>query len=364
MDDCSNERADVSRPVLLVSLPQLSTGIAMKVSKITVVVALCLSTLLRAEPPVTGLVELSAEVSGLQPRHWPVILNVKLTNAGEEPLSYWTPGSTWPLASSLRVSVRYDVDEAWQDVPATNGPDGSSSRWNNTLASGESITTPLAVPIDPSREYPAIRIGTRLWRSKAPIEVQIRPNDNTSAIDARRAEVISAVIAGDDLFLRDVARVYEDDIVTDAMLKLVTLDSPLIVSRAAEILGFRKSLSAETGNQLAPLVAQWAPRRGQRECDLAAIYLTKAALKTQSPAARRVVLELLDATTDAQVIAMLMDELRLSPGDANWLYELRGHFDRATPRTMGDERAKQTAKVASDWLESRIKQLEEAQNDQ
>jgi hypothetical protein len=139
-----------------------------------------------AENPKNGTVALSLDVDGCQPTGWPIVVDVTLTNEGNEKLEWWCGGpDMYPPAHHFAVKVRYGADTNWHDVIASNGQYVEGSGSASSLAPGESIQVPLAVPIDlPDTgdsvarqdgfmESVTVRVSSSTWSSATPVEISV-----------------------------------------------------------------------------------------------------------------------------------------------------------------------------------------------
>lgn len=313
---------------------------------------------------------LSLAVEGGQPAGWPIVVEVAVTNAGKEDISWWCGGpAKYPPAHHFVVEVRYNADMKWQEVTPSNGQYVRGSGFDRTLAPAESITVPLAVPIDlpDSGDTLAkqdgrlggvtVRVSTRTWISST-AETYITVYSRSEYLDRRRARVISAVVDNGDAFWRHVAERYPDAVVLDAMLKLVTVDCAPIAAGAARLLARQPQLPKESGDEFALLVERWVPRSPEPRWGGLRNDIVVAALKTQSKAARKAVLDSLKDKSDEPTRWLLINALRLSPGDTHWLMRAREVILDLGKASPDDEKLTQEVKRAHKWLNSRLKNEE------
>lgn len=315
-----------------------------------------------AAPGVLAAVELAVEADGDQPAGGPIILKLTMTNSGKEPVGWWCGGpDVYPGAEHFLIELRDSGTDVWRRAAATNGQYIEGSGSGQKLTNGASIVVPLAIPIDVKRDSAHVRVTPRTWPAARPAEIELSLLDNQTFFDTRRARMIGSIFPGASAFWRHVAEKYADAVVIDAMLKLVAVDNAPIAQGAARILSDQPSLPESAGNALAPLLAQWLPRYHQPDQDLVGFYLLRAGLNTRSESVRRTALELLRDSADSEVRKVLVDALRLSPGDEEWLQRVReallyvAQLQGKDPDFDPDLARK--AKAAVDWVESRLEKL-------
>src|SRR5437588_255272 len=81
---------------------------------------------LAADPQKKGEVTLTAKAVGDQVEGWPFIVEVKLTNAGKDPISWWSGGpGVYPGAEHFLVEFHFGHGSnnatKWEEIKATNG---------------------------------------------------------------------------------------------------------------------------------------------------------------------------------------------------------------------------------------------------
>jgi hypothetical protein len=320
-----------------------------------------------AGQPKKRTVSLSLAVDGGQPAGWPIVVEVTVTNVGKEGISWWCGGpDKYPPARHFAVSVRYGAETNWHEVTASNGQYVEGSGFDRSLTPGESIQVPLAVPIDlpDSGDSLAkqdgrmggvtIRLSPRTWGGPAS-ETYVTVYDRQEHLDRRRARVISATVNSGDPFWRHLGERYPDAVVLDAMLKLVTVDCVPIAAGAARLLTRQPQLPEELGDEFALLVKRWVPRSPRPKWGGLRENIVAAALKTQSEPARNAVLGLLQDSPSDRTRWLLINALRLSPGDQHWLTVARDaivDLGRASP---DDEKLTQEVNRAAKWLDSRLR---------
>jgi len=320
-----------------------------------------------AEPKPKGEISLSIAADRIQPAGWPIIVELTVTNIGEEQISWWCGGpDKYPGAEHFIVEVRYGGEATWHEVSASNGQYRQGSGFSLRLAPGESIVVPLAAPIElpnpdswlAERGGPmggvTIRVSPRHWRADVPVERYVKIYNRQEYLDLRRVRVINAVLKGAPFFWRHVGERYPDPVVMDAMLKLVTVDCVPIARGAARVLARQPTLPEKAAGDLALMVRRWVPRSpspgwgGLRESMVA------VALKTQSEPPRETVLELVRKSTDARTRWMLINALRLSPGDSKWLTRARAAILALQRASPDDQELAEQTKRATRWLDSRL----------
>src|SRR5215475_1341359 len=165
-----------------------------------------------------GEVEITASADREQPSGWPIVVELTLTNVGKEPIRWWCGGpDLYPGAEHFIVQVRQGVGDDWRDVKPTNGQYVEGSGIDRQLKPGESITVPLALPVEKKNES-SFRILPHEWRADKFAEVSILFSDDPGYADRRRARVIEGALGQGDPFWRHIAQRYADAAVIEAML--------------------------------------------------------------------------------------------------------------------------------------------------
>jgi len=319
------------------------------------------SSLQAAEQPKPGKVTLAVPGNGGTLVGWPVIVELTLTNNGTEPIDWWCLGpGLYPTAEHFTVQIRSGGNNEWHDVRPTNGQyiQGSFGA-KRQLKPGESIAIPLAIPLPLSAQKDGgvtFRILPRFWHTDTPAEGFRQIVDDPGETDRLRAKVIMAALAQKPPFLQHLAMKYADDVVIDALLKLVTVDNAKIVSATATVLARQNSLPERAGNDFAVAVRRWLPRSPQPEWGGLREYVAEAALKTQSEAARGAVLEVLQNASELRCKLIAIDALRLSPGDHDWLRRARLSINAAQRASPMDVELSRFAELATKWLDNRLRQ--------
>jgi len=320
-----------------------------------------------ADKPKNGAVTLSLKVDGCQPAGWPILVDVTVTNTGNEKVDWWCGGpDTYPPAHHFAVSVRYGADTNWHDVTPSNGQCVEGSGSSRNLAPGKSIQVPLAVPIDFSdtgdslAEEDAfmggvtVRVSTCTWASTSPAEMSVTVSGRKEHLDRRRGRVIRAAAEGGAPFWMHVGECYPDAVVLDAMLKLVTVDCVPIAAGAARLLARQPTLPEKSGEDFALLVMRWIPRSPKPKWGGLRENILTAALKTQSEPGRKAVLGMLKDTPNERTRWILINALRLSPGDQGWLERARDAILEFGATSPDDEESSRVVNLATDWLDSRL----------
>lgn len=313
----------------------------------------------QAAEPRQGDVTLTIRHDSPQPAGWPIVVELTLTNTGPQPIGWWCGGpDVYPPAQHFNVQVRYGAEIDWHTVQTTNGQNIIGSGFTRQLKPGESMVVPLAIPVE-KEEGISIRIEPgqwgETWRMDKPAEAYVQLLRDRRYADQRRAEVIEAAISQRPAFGRHLAEQYADTVVIDAMLKLVTVDNAPITAGAARVLARQKTLPQSAGHDFAVLVPRWLSLSPRPEWGGLQANVVEAALKTQSDAARKAVLDVLNHPTEPNARRIALDQLRSSPGDDDWLRTVKGEIIAVQQTSPDDaELAKQT-KLAIEWLDSRLK---------
>ena len=309
----------------------------------------------RADEAARGEVQLTAKADRDQPTGWPVLVEVTLTNSGTKAIAWWCGGGgeTYPRAEEFAVEVRYGAHGNWHSVAATNGQPVQGSGFGRALKPGESIAVPLAIPVDEKSGGVSFRISPRQWHAATATEGFVRMHEDSGYADIRRAKVIHSALTRTPPFWRHLAKRYADEVVVDAMLKLVTVDNELIVGPAAQVLAHQKTLPAGAGDTFARLITRWLPLEPRRESREVQRWIAQAALKTQGESARNAMLELKSQTKDPPTREIAVEALRTSPGDAVWLLRAKEAIAALRPLSDHDDLARQQEQAIR-WLESGI----------
>jgi len=308
-----------------------------------------------AGPVAQGDVTLTVKEDVEQPTGWPVVVELTLTNVGKEPIGWWCGGpDVYPPAQHFAVQVRYGADDDWHDVTPSNGQYVLGSGFTRQLKPGESIVVPMAVPVK-KKDGMSLRFLTRDWHAREPALVYVQVRDDPEWADHRRARVIAAALAQSPPFWQHLAEKYSDAVVIDAMLKSVTVDNAPIVAGAARVLARQDTLPQSAGEEFAVLVRRWLPRSPRPEWGGLRENVVAAALKTRSETARKAVLAALKTAPDAVSRWIVIDALRLSPGDHGWLRRAQLAIMAVQQASPTDVELARQVKLAAEWLDSRMK---------
>ena len=97
-------------------------------------------------------VTLSIEADRQQAAGFPVVVSVGMTSiadSNEDAVQWWCGGpERFPGAQNFIVRVRYNHESEWHEVEPTNGQFIQGSGFTGILKRGESIITPLAIPVN------------------------------------------------------------------------------------------------------------------------------------------------------------------------------------------------------------------------
>src|SRR5450432_698841 len=193
-----------------------------------------------------------------QPAGCPLVVELTMKNIGRTSIEWWSAGpGEYPGAEHFKVQIREGAEDQWREVIATNGQ-YTSGTFGGTreLKPGYSITVPLAVPLEKTGGV-SFTIEPREWKAVKPAEGWMRPFEDGSDADLRRAQEIGAVITDSSPFWQHLAEQYPDPIVLDAMLKLVTVDNQQIAAEASRVLARQEKFPPNAGEIIAPLVTRW-----------------------------------------------------------------------------------------------------------
>jgi len=313
---------------------------------------------------VKGDVKLTISADREQPAGWPVVLSVTVENVGKEEISWWCGGpETYPGAEHFVVQVRDSLDSILHEVAATNGQYTQGSGWSRKLAPGRSIVVPLAVPVRKFAGPPPLgprtlgvimSVQPRDWHAAEPAQYHVTVTEYAGLAEKTRVSHIQSLLSR-NAFWTHVAERYPDPVITDAMLKLVTLDCAPVVSVSARVLARQAMLPREAGEDLGMAVNRWLPRKAVPDWGGLQDDVVRAALATRSVAARQAVLDLLQKTADLRTRTLLIGALAASPGDREWLELVRSSFVRLQQQFLGDAELVSRAQWGMKWIASRLK---------
>lgn len=300
---------------------------------------------------------------------FPVIVNVTLTNSTHEKISWWCGGpDVYPGAEHFTVRLRYNAESEWHDAMPTNGQYVQGSGFSRHLGPGESIVVPLAIPIDlPESTLDlakenglmgsvAIRVSCGEWKT-AEQEVRVDIRSNRKIVDSLRQRIIGAILNDDDPFGMHLASRHADPQSLDALLKLATVDCGPVASNAARALVSQPELPSEWGEELSLAARRWFARKPELELGGIQENMVAIALKTQSSSARNLILDLLQTSSDSRKTWSIINALRLSPGDSEWLERARIAIEAVRVGSPDDEELARQVDLASKWLDSRLQNI-------
>ena len=309
-----------------------------------------------------GNVAISIKADRFQPADNPVIIEMTVSNVGDDNVSWWCGGpDRYPGDNCFRVETRRGLDVSWRNTPCSNGQYSIGSGLIMHLKPGDSIVVPLVVAIEipapktkprqlsDTVETVFVRVRPVEWMMEKVEEANVEISISRQVLDERRFHMISSVSEHGSLFWRHVAGKYADEVVIDAMVKLAETDCRPLASTAAAMLASQPTLPENAGINLASAIKRWG------EDGKVSRELCIAALKSHSPYARKQVLDLLKVLRDEQAVYDLTEALMTSPGDISWLktaHDAVQNLQEEPALSEGNKR--QTERVAK-WLNSRIK---------
>ena len=323
---------------------------------------------------LSAQVQLSIEAERHQAAGFPIVVNLSMTNiadSDEGAVNWWCGGpKSYPPAEHFIVSVRYNAESEWHEVEPTNGQHVQGSGFTGILQPGESIITPLAIPIELPDSgmsvhqeqgdlgWVSIRVSTKKWKSEKSVETDVSILGRRKDVDGRREELIKSVLVGTDSFSMHLAAKYPDSAIMDALLKMVTVDCQPIARRSAQALVHQSTLPEKSGDELADAVRRWAELSCDAETSATMRLIAIVALKSQSESGRKAVLELLKTQSDSRTLTDVFDVLRLSPGDLKWLKRARSAIESTQQTEPDDQELNRFANLSINWLNSRIQNIE------
>jgi len=316
--------------------------------------------------PSSGTVGLRIEAEQQQPVGMPLIIHVHILNVGSKPISWWcAKGSRLPGALSFQIETRHEGDANWRVIAATNNEGDEGSGNGKDLKVGESLVVPLVVPVRPQSvaghvsnetiyvDTIHVRVRSRLESiSNSVAETQVSICHDSRLIEKRRFQMICGIADADRSFWNHVAMNYADPVVLDAACRLAEVDNRPTVEAACGVLASQPSLSEEHGADLARLVRKWASKG---DLDYSVIA---AALATQSEIARKTAFELLVESSNVITPFRVVDALRMSPGDVEWLKRVRTEIEEFQGRGIKNERLAHDCQLAVSWINQRLANLQ------
>jgi len=315
--------------------------------------------------PSSGHVGLRIKAEDRQPVGMPIIIHVQIQNVGDKPISWWCGiGSQLPGAMNFRIESKHQGDTEWRVAKATNHETDEGSGINKTLKSGESLLVPLVVTVRPQsvsghvRKEPIfvdtidVRVTSALDASNSTSEAQIMIYHDPRLIEQRQFQMIRGIVDADNSFWHHVAIHHADAVVVDAAYNLSEVDNRLVSKSACQVLANQSQLSEGRAEDLTRLMRKWAARG---DLDYSVIA---TALATQSELARKTAFELLVETKNDITPFRVMDALRMSPGDAEWLKRVRAEIEGFQNRGIKNERLAHDSHLAISWINQRLANLQ------
>lgn len=316
------------------------------------------------EDPNPGKVSLQIEAADPQPVGMPLIIHARFQNVGETSISWWRGvGSDVPGTHCFHIETKHQEDVEWRVAKATNhGADEGSGRVVKLLP-GNSLLVPLAVSVrpqsvaghDPKTPISVTSIGVRvkgsLGRTVATAEKQLAIYHDPRLFEERQVQMLGGLFTGNSSsFWHHVARNHADPVILDACYRLAEIDNSSVVNAACDVLSRQPSIPEERGMDFARIVRKWAAAG-----DLGAPVITTA-LATKSEVARKAALELLVESKKGPNISVfrVVDALRWSPGDKEWLQRVRSELESFRQRGIRDARLAEDVSRVIQELDQRL----------
>lgn len=318
--------------------------------------------------PPKPKVALTLKADNPQPAGEPVVMEITLTNLGSKDIRWWCGGpSKYPKASDFTVEASF-LGTRWplNSEAFSNGQYEQGSGIFVHLTPGESIQVPLAVVVSvpenvklpPGQKYfdhIHLYVSAVAWETDQSTDYIVNFNDRKETADQRRTQLIQSITSSGPPFWLHMAEKHADTFVIEALLKLLAIDVEPISTNARSALTWQPRLPESAGKDLAALVRKTCTPGKSCARDSPAADLIRAALKTQSEAARDAVFEYLKTADDPETCKTLYDRLRESPGDAAWFQRAQQailEHDKTYPINAATSRE---AKQAVESLEYQIK---------
>jgi hypothetical protein len=315
--------------------------------------------------PSSGTVVLRIEAEKMQPVGMPLIIQVHLKNVGSKPISWWCGiGSQLPGTDNFQVETRHKGQVGWSEVAATNNEANEGSGMEQKLKVGESLVVPLVVPVRPQSvvghmkneaiyvDTIDVRVRCGLDATGGAVETQVFIYHDPQLTENRRFRMICGILDGDKPFWNHLARNYADTVVLDAAYRLAEVDNRHVAEAAFRVLARQPALPMERGADLARLVRKWV-LIGDLDYSVIA-----SALSTQSEIARKTAFELLVETKNSRICFPVVDALRMSPGDVEWLKRVRAEIEGFQRRGIKNERLEHNSHLAISWINQRLANLQ------
>jgi hypothetical protein len=316
------------------------------------------------EDPNPGKVSLQIEAADQQPVGMPLIIHARFHNVGETPISWWRGvGSEVPGTRMFHIETKHQEDAEWRVAELTNhGANEGSGRYG-ILPPGNSLLVPLAVSVRPqsvaghdpkSPVYVtsiSVRVKGSLGGAGATAEKQISIYHDPRLFEERQVQMLGGLFTGgSSSFWYHVATYHADPVVLDACYRLAELDNASVVNAAFDVLSRQPSIPEERGADFARIVRKWAAR------DELGPHVIKTALATKSEVARKTALELLVEAKRGSNISVfrVVDALRWSPGDKEWLQRVRSELESFRQRGIRDARLAEDVSRVIQELDQRL----------
>lgn len=317
------------------------------------------------QAPETGTVALRIEAEERQPISMPLVIQVHVQNTGSKPISWWCGvGSRLPGASRFQVETKHKGDAEWRIAQTTNNEAHEGSGWHEELKVGDTLTVPLVVSVRPQSlaghvtkkpvyvETISIRVRSIFDDSKSAAETSVFIYHDPQLVDQRRYKMIRGMTDTEDSFWKHVAIHHADAAVLDAAFRFSGIDNRPVADAACQILARQPTVPESLAVELSRIVRKWAA-----EGDLDASFIT-AALATRSEVARQTALDLLVEKPNDITAFRVVDALKWSPGDKQWLMRMRTEIEKFHQRGLRDERLEKDTLLALDRINQRLSAAE------
>jgi hypothetical protein len=313
---------------------------------------------------MSGKVAILIEAEDRQPVGMPLVIHVQVRNTGDEPIPWWCGiGSRLPAASCFQVEIKHPSDSEWKTVIATNGEADEGSGRIKMLEVGGALAVPLALPLRPQSvaghltersifvDSVSVRVRSSLDASKSTAEAQVSIYHDRQLAETRQRNMIRGIIDGSDSFWKHVATYYAEAVVLDVCARLAGADNRGLADAACQLLARQPSLPESLAAELVRISRKWA-----KEGDLDASFIT-AALATKTEIARQTAFDLLVEKPNDITAFRVVDALRLSPGDTEWMKQVRTELEEFYRRGLRDERLNANTLQAIQWVNQRLEKM-------
>jgi uncharacterized protein (DUF305 family) len=313
------------------------------------------------QAPESGTVAVRIEAEERQPIGMPLVIQVHVQNTGSKPISWWCGvGSRLPGASRFKVETKHKGDAEWQIAQTTNNEADEGSGRPKELKVGDTLTVPLVVSVRPQSlaghvtkepvyvEAISIRVRSIFDGSKSTAETSVSIYHDPRLVDARRYKMIRGMTDTEDSFWKHMATHHADAVVLDAAFRLAGLDNRSVADAACQVLARQPTVPESHAAELSRIVRKWAA-----EGDLDASFIT-AALATRAEVARQTALDLLVEKPNDITAFRVVDALKWSPGDKQWLIRMRSEIEKFHQRGLRNERLESDTLLALDRIKQRL----------